>query len=132
MANEKTAAPATTPANPVSGFVPVVVKQVTLPILKKVDDVTAYVAITGKIFTGKQVSGKDAEKMEPAQLANVVNLETGEECQIICNSVLKSTLEENYENASYVGKAFAITQYKVAGKRYKNYKISEIENPLKG
>ena len=112
------------------GFTPKVVKQVTLPILKKADNETVYIAVLGPIFQGKQVSGKDAEKMEPAQLMNCCNLETGEECQIICNAVLKSTLEENYPDEGYVGKAFSIMQYKVEGKRYKNYKIAEIENPL--
>ena len=104
------------------------VKKVTLPILKKADGIAVFVEFTGPIFTGKELkgNGKD-DQMEPAELANILNLETGEEMQIICNTVLKGTLEEEYPDQGYVGRKFRILQAKVEGKRYKNYTIEEIE-----
>ena len=104
-----------------------VVKNVTLPLLKKEDDTPIYIKSIGAIFKGKQVNGKDAEKMEPADLMNIINLETGEEMQVICNSVMKSTFNEEYPGDGYIGKCFRVTQMKVEGKRYKNYSIAEIE-----
>ena len=65
--------------------------------------------------------------MEPAMLANIVNLSTGEEMQTICNKVMESTLNEEYPDAGYVGKSFLIEQRSVPGKRYKNYRVAEIE-----
>jgi len=104
-----------------------VVKNVTLPLLKKEDDRPVYIKSIGAIYKGKQVNGKEADKMEPADLMNIVNLETGEEMQIICNAVMKSTFNEEYPDDSYIGKCFRVTQMKVEGKRYKNYSIAEIE-----
>lgn len=104
------------------------VRKITLPLLKKEDGVAIFVAIMGPIFKGKEVKGTgDAAKMAPADLANILNLETGEEMQMICNAVLKSTLEEEYPGEGYVGKQFRILQSKVEGKRYKNYTVEEIE-----
>jgi hypothetical protein len=74
--------------------------------------------------------------MAPAELANVVDLETGEECQIIVNAVLRGVLDEFYPDAGYVGKAFQIVRHaKAAGKRYNTFSVDEIirrENASKG
>lgn len=105
-----------------------IVQAVTLPILKKVDDVAIYVTIQTKIILGKEMPAKEGEKQqEAAHLCNVINLETGEEMQMIANAVLKGSLEEKYPDESYVGKSFKILQMKVEGKRYKNYSMFEIE-----
>jgi hypothetical protein len=105
-----------------------VVKNVTLPILKQEDGKTYYIKITGPIFTGKEIKGEGKEaKEKPADLANIINLETGEEMQIIMNTVLKSNLEEMYPENGYVDKMFATTRSAIDGKRYKNYSIQEIE-----
>lgn len=118
--NTATAAPAT-------GFAFNKTKQVTLPILKKQDDVPVYVKFIGEVFTGKEVKGNSANnaKMEPARIANVINLETGEEMQLIINTVLESILNENYPDQKYVGKCFEIIQYSPSGKKYKNFRVSE-------
>ena len=118
-----------TSAKPKASFVPKVLKVITLPILKKVDGVAVYVKILGEIFTGKEMKGKDSGDMAAAELVNVIDLETGEPMQMICNAVLKSTLEENYPDGGYVGLGFSIEQMKVEGKRYKNYRINQIEVP---
>lgn len=127
---------AVTPKGP--GFVPVIVKKITLPLLKFADGRTLYFRAESKIFTGKdikQTAGKDSEgkpkKMEPAQLMNVVDLATGEDSQIIVGAVLKGNLEEHYPKNTYVGRCFQATQHKIEGKRYKNYTICEIEDPKK-
>jgi len=105
-----------------------VVKAVTLPILKKADDQPIFVTITSPIILGKQMAAKEGEAaQEPAHLCNVINLETGEEMQMIANTVLRGSLDETYPKESYVNKSFKIVQMKVPGKRYKNYSMFEIE-----
>lgn len=109
-----------------------VVKAVTLPVFKQQDNVTLYVKILEPIFTGKEIKAKDGEKaMEPARIANVMNHETGEVGQLICNKVLESSLAEAYEKNTYVGKSFAITRLAgekgSSGRKYKSYKVVEIE-----
>lgn len=105
-----------------------VVKNVTLPLLKQADDTTVYIQIDSAIYKGKEIKGTgEKAKMEPADLMEVTDLETGEQCEMIANAVLKGNLEESYENESYVGKQFAVTRMKVEGKRYKNYSIKEIQ-----
>lgn len=107
------------------------VKLVTIPLLKKEDNTPIYVVITGAIFKGKDMPAAEGKaQMEPAHIARVIDLSTGEVMETICNSVMKSSLEEEYPNEGYINKAFKIVQVKVEGKRYKNYSIAEIENPL--
>lgn len=118
-----------------AGFDPAkldVVQNVTLPLLKQEDEKPIYFAVQSKIFQGKEVAQKKGETvMEPADLMRIVDLTDGEEKEIIANSVLKSTLTENYEGESYVGKAFRVIRHaKAQGKRYHTYSIAEIENPL--
>lgn len=133
--NDKTAdasAPATAPASGVDMTKVKVIKNVTLPILKREDNVPIWVRITAPIHTGKQLKGTgEKAKMEPARLVDLVDLTTGEIMQMICNTVLESSLTEAYENDSYVGKCFLIEQQSPEGKRYKTFKILETEDPAK-
>lgn len=99
---------------------------VTLPLRKWKVDEPAYLRFESEIFTGKQLKGSN-EELAPADLANCIDLETGEQVQIIVGAVLKSTLNDEYPNNGYVGKSFMITQSKVEGKRYKTYRVVEIE-----
>lgn len=110
-------------------FTPKVKKLITLPLLKFQIDEPVYIKFLEPMFTGKEIKGAgDKAKMEPATLANCVNLETGEECQIILATVLKSILTENYENDAYVGCGFQITKGKKAsGKAYNPYAVAELE-----
>lgn len=110
-----------------------VLKAVTLPVLSfKAAEagVPLYLKFTGAIFVGKALkpaAGKEqAEK--PADLAHVVNLATGELCQLVLPEVVKSNLRETYPQDSYVGKSFAIAKLgQRAGKRYVDYSVLEIE-----
>lgn len=104
-----------------------VAKVVTLPLFKWTVGVELCFSADSPIFKGKEIKGVgDAAKMEPADLMNVTNLETGEQGQIIVGAVLKGIMEETYPDAEYVGKRFAVTQSKVDGKRYKAYQVLEL------
>lgn len=128
-------------------------KRVTLPVIKFIPGTPIYVKIIGEMHLGKKVKGRgDKAQMEPATLAEVqvlatiipavVNEKTGEiekpedlkmhdkpeEALMICATVLKSVLEENYPEKSYVGKGFKITKMeKKEGRSYNEYDLSELE-----
>lgn len=84
------------------------VKAVTLALisLKNAGDLV-HVRFDTPFVMGKKLKGDDSKK-EPAHLAQVTDLDTGEEKQMIGPSVLRSTLEEEYPDAKYVGKFFEI------------------------
>lgn len=104
---------------------------VTLPLLKHVDGQVVHVQIASEIYVGKQIpaekgSTKAAEK--PADLCDVVELNTARKMQYIVSAVVKSNLETTYPDGGYVGKCFAIFKgEKREGKRYREYEIVEIE-----
>jgi hypothetical protein len=113
-------------------------KSVTLPLLKQEDEKEYYVKITSKFYKGKDINGNttadttdtgkadSVKKKEPPYLCRIVNLETGEEMELIANSVMKSNLEEIYPDSGYVGKCFEVVRYNIQGKQYKGYHITEI------
>ena len=111
------------------------VKNLTLDILKFVEQQTRHVKITGAIHLGKEQKssrGGEDKKREPAQLAPCINLEDGTECQIIVSAVVLSVLNDEYPGEAYVGKCFAITKKnRVEGKQYFPYSVEEIEDPSK-
>lgn len=127
--NKGTGAPAAQEAAPRREFK--VKRNVTLPVFKFQIDEPAYLKITGAMFKGKEMKGTgEKAKMEPATLANGVDLETGEEVQIIFGTALASILHEDYANDSYVGLGFRITKHaKKEGKNYYSYSVAEIELP---
>lgn len=107
---------------------PKVKKPVTYQLLKKVDGVPVYIRITSAIFVGKAIAGNPGqEKMEPASLVRCINLQTGEEQEMIVNKALEGALVDAYPDESYVGKGFMVEQYTIPGKRYKGYKIAELD-----
>lgn len=117
------------------------VRSVTLPLksLKTLGDI-AHVRITTPITVGKKLQGDDSTK-EPAHLCNIIDLDTGEEMQMIIPKVLRSTLEEEYptvgEKIGYLGKCFEIENLgKKAGRGksaegYNTFRIVEVE-PVDG
>lgn len=113
-------------------FTPKRKKLLTRPILKFVKDEPRYIKFEGKIYVGKEMKPRAGEekKKEPAHLADVTDLETGEPAQIIVNAVPMSVLMENYPSDAYVGKCFAITrQSRKEGKSYDPFSVEEIEDP---
>lgn len=106
-------------------------RRLTRPVLKFQEGVPQYIRIEKAMYIGREMKpGTDGKKKEPATLADVTELTTGEEAQIICSAVIKSTLEEEYPGAGYVSKCFSITkQAKTPGKQYNKFDITEIEDP---
>lgn len=110
-------------------------KILTLPLLKLEAGKPVYVQFQGPIFTGKKLTNAaatDAEKAKlPPEMANVVNLETGELCQIMLGKVLHDLINEEYPQQSYVGKGFMLelTEKKRGrnGNNYNTYKLAEVE-----
>lgn len=87
--------------------------------------------VTSEIHKGREIIAKtaDKQKMKPADVCNVVDLVTKTPYQLVLGAVLKSDLEENYPNASYVGKCFVATKIKAEGKRYFLFTVREIADP---
>lgn len=130
MTEENKAANAKTETKAKANTVPKfkVKKLVTLPLWKWKNDQTKYLRFDSAIFEGKELTVKEGRADEkPAHLANVTDLETGEQCQIIIGFVLESTMNDEYPDNAYVGKTFAITQHRDSGKKYNTYSIAEIE-----
>lgn len=111
-----------------------VAKIVTRTVLKQVNDIPFYVRLESAVYQGEEISAGrgGAAKMNPAELINVENLETGELQLIIANTVLKSELDRAYPDSSYVNKCFAIVRKdgpktRADREAYKVYSIIEIE-----
>jgi len=111
-------------------------KLLTRPTLSlKKEGVEVYFKIEGLMYTGKEMKEKlkEGEKpKEPATLLDIINLESGEQMQLVVPAMLKSVLHEDYEN-EYVGKCFYIKNMgKVdtkagGGQRFNQLHIEEIE-----
>lgn len=101
---------------------------VTLPVIKLAAGVQRFVHFDGPMHIGKDTGQvMNGKKMEPATVANVTDLETGEQGVLICATVLAGELRNAYPDDSYVGKGFAVTLIKVPEKKYNMYEILEIE-----
>lgn len=108
-------------------------KAITLPTFKFIVDVPLFVKILEPMHEGAVRLGRgkvaDPDK-KPPTLARVINLETGEEGQVILASVLKTELDEAYPNGTYVGLGFEMCKQKrKEGKQYDPYSLAEIELP---
>lgn len=129
---EKTTATASTDAAQAK-FKPVIIRHVTMPTLKLMPDVPACVKITAKIFEGKVQPAKEGETAKkPPMIFNVVNVETGEVCQMVAGTVVHREILDNYPEHSYVNKCFMIIKGKKKGsgdRGYFTYEIAEIEEP---
>lgn len=79
--------------------------------------------------THEIVDKKDGEikKEKKADLMRIVDLETGNEADMIMPSVLASIMRENGE---YIGKSFLAVKGTKPGKRYNTFEVSEIEEPV--
>jgi hypothetical protein len=112
-------------------FVPKVKRHVTLPTLGKLKDgQVIYIRFDSVMSVSKVTKPqKDGQpKEEPATIAQVTMLDTGELYTFLVPAVVKSVLNEEYPKETYLGKGFAITQVgQKDGKRYKNYTVAELE-----
>lgn len=110
-------------------FVPKVKKLVTLPTLTIKGGETVYIKFLSEISVSKVIQkDKDGKDQEPAHIAQVFQLDTGEARTLIVNAVLNSIMVEEYPNHSYKEKGFQITAANPkAGKRYKGFTVAELE-----
>lgn len=106
-------------------------KNLTPPLLKFSEGETRYIKVTSKVYIGKEMSTKAGEvKREPAHIVDCVNLETGEQSQIIVSAIVMSVWKDEYPNDAYVNKSFAITKEgRVPGKQYMRFRVEELEIP---
>lgn len=109
-------------------------KLLTRPVLKLVENQPIYVKFESAIYLGKEMKAdkvKEGEKKrDPAHLADVIDLVSGEQAQIIASAVVMSVLDENYPDTGYVGKCFSITKKgRAPGKQYFGYNVEEIDDP---
>lgn len=122
----------TVPADPFAAFA--IERKVTMPLLKQAEGEKVAVYFVSNIYRGrelKQARG-GVQREKPADLANVMNLITGELQSFICAALVKSELTENYPNDGYVGKAFIIERgpKKQGGARaYNTYNVTEVKVP---
>jgi hypothetical protein len=120
------------PAKATPSKVPFTVgRKLTIPPLKFEIDKPVYVLVTGPMHVGRKLKGSGQKsKMEPATLCNVVDMQTGEQFQLICATMIRGIFEDNYPNHSYVGNAFQIIKHnKREGKSYYDYSMDEVLLP---
>lgn len=101
---------------------------------QQVSGVSMLKVETGDVVHVKFTSAFKVGKIKnnPATLASVVNLETGEIAKIIVSKVLFNILEENYPNESFVGKSFRIekgekVKGKAGGNAYNEFEVFELD-----
>jgi hypothetical protein len=105
---------------------------VTVPLLRVPDDGTpVYIKSNGAIFKAKENAkakpGPDGKPLNPPELMEVTNLETGEIAQVVMNEVFATELRDKYPSDGYVNKSFKVCKFKMqGGKRYATFQITEI------
>lgn len=100
------------------------VKNVTLPLIKLENKREYFLRFDGAMHQGKTVD----DKKEPPIMAEVTDMETGEQGLIILGQVLRENLKAAYPEDSYVGKIFSIEKSAPEGARkYSLWNIAEVE-----
>ena len=98
---------------------------------KWADEETKYARIDTAMTVSKAKETKtDAKRdREPATIcmATDLSVEGSKSRTLIVGAVLKELLNESFPNNGYVGKSFAMTRYQVPGKRYKSFRVDELE-----
>jgi len=109
-------------------FTPTRKKALSLPVLSFKERDLAFVRFTSGITQSTIRKGDDDDR-KPAMVAEVVNLETGEQQTLICPAALVGTLEDAGDE--YIGRCYEIhvTPEKLPGKEYKGVTVYEIECP---
>lgn len=107
-------------------------KAITLPTLKVNGGDTVFIKFDSAIITKTKNELEKDGTQKTINVANVVNLDTGELMSMVIPKVLDSNLRENYLDESYVGKSFEISKSKEkkgnVGKEYYNFFIYEIDS----
>lgn len=112
------------------------VRNVTLPVLKVEIEKPVYITVKDEMRLGSAQKpgredgkgGEKKQKMEPATVCTVVDLETGEVKTLIVSAVVKGIFTDEYPNGGYVGKSFCLVKHaKKEGKNYFNFSVDEID-----
>ena len=120
-----------TTANP-APFVPKVLGRITLPFRSWEVGECKYLKFLTAAFVGKAIESKRGSEgvQRPANLARVLDLLSSDVCEVIVGDVLLGILCEAFPEHKYVGHAFEIIKEDAPkGKRYKTYRVTEIEDP---
>lgn len=116
-----------------------VAAHVTRSVLPQIPDEPFYIEFQTPFVASKMnpefSKYRDKKTGEPSlpDVAEVVNLATGEYQILIGNTVLQSEITKAYPDETYVGRCFAVLQTKSEiDKRYRVYKIVEIRRKGSG
>lgn len=106
-----------------------ITKKITTPLLKHAVGQSVAIRFETAIYVGKEIKKPgETAKEKPADLATVIDLETGEEMTYILSAVVKGNLDDLYPGDAIIGHSFAIHKGdKVPGKRYNDFAVVEIE-----
>lgn len=100
-------------------------EQLVFPLLKHEPGKTIFVKFTSEPAPGKKIE----EDKDPAMVARVIDLETGEECEMLVASVLLGILTEKFPQG-ITGHSFEIEKSaEMSGKgkqKYYTFKLWEI------
>lgn len=123
-------APAVQPANVPEGFR--VKRQITLPSLAIKAQNESHILRFDSAMRISDVMDKpkgDAKPRDPATIANVTEVSTGEQFIFIVPTVVKKNLERDYKDNGYVGCVFQITNKgkRKESQRYNDFAIAELE-----
>lgn len=101
------------------------IRSVTVTLLKLENNQPRYLYVTAPMFMGEKI---DAKK-DAAILLPVVDMETGEEGNVIAPAILQGELVKTYGGAEYVGKGFEVTKSRDPSVKYNHVSISEVGLP---
>ncbi len=123
-------APAVQPANVPEGYK--VKRQITLPSLAIKAPNESHILRFDTAMRISDVMDKpkgDAKPRDPATIANVTEVGTGEQFIFIVPMVVKKNLERDYKGDAYVGCVFQITNKgkRKESQRYNDFAIAELE-----
>lgn len=106
---------------------------ITLATLSWKDRADAIVRFDSHIYEGKPINTKGEEAKKPARLAQVTDLDSGEQMEMLVPKVLESILTEKVEG-DYLGRWYEIHKIlpKREGKDYHEFRVYEIEPAVKG
>jgi hypothetical protein len=101
------------------------IKSVSLAVLRLEKNRVYYIKIATAIKTGEKLD----DKKEPAEICEVVNMETGEQNMLVTSTVMRKELQKQYPGDGYVGKFFELSLSRRDNKNYNDVSIVEIADP---
>ena len=102
-----------------------VLKAVSLAVLRLVPGNVYHIKIVTPIKTGEKLD----DKKEPAEICEVIDMETGEHRTLVTSTVLRKELLKQYPDNSYVGLFFQLSMSRRENKNYNDVTLVQIEDP---